>query len=123
MLGWVLGNAAGVLIDRGELDEALAAGREALPLLLEEGSAWIFVGQFALRAALAGKLDIAARLAGYVDFTWEAKQATRNPVEARMCTRLRDILCKELPADQLERLREDGAKLTEAEACRLALES
>jgi len=123
MLGWALGNAAGVLIDRGELDEALAAGREALPLLLDEGSAWIFVGQFALRAALAGKLGDAARLAGYVDCTWEAKQATRGPVETRLCARLRDILHKELPIDLLERLRGEGAKLTEAEACRLALES
>ncbi len=121
-LGWVLGNFAGVLIDRGEFDEALAAGGEALPLLLEVGSAWIFVGQFALHAALTGKLDNAARLAGYADCAWAAKQATRNPVEARMCARLRDILRKELPADQLQRLREDGAKLTEAEACRLALE-
>jgi hypothetical protein len=111
------------LIDRGEFEEALAAGREALPLLLEEGHAWRFVGQFALRAALAGKLGNAARLAGYVDYTEATKQVTRSPVEARQRARLCGILGKELPDDDLARLRDEGAKLTEAEACRLALES
>jgi predicted ATPase/DNA-binding winged helix-turn-helix (wHTH) protein len=121
-LGYALGNLAGVLIERGELDEALAAGREALPLLLEDGTAWIFVSHFALLAALAGNPRNAARLAGYVDFTWGAQQAACPPNEVRLRERVREALHAQLPADDLERLRGEGARLTELEACRLALE-
>ena len=38
MLGFNLGNLAGVQTERGELDEALAAAREGLPLLSGDGS-------------------------------------------------------------------------------------
>jgi hypothetical protein len=101
----------------------MVAGREGLPLLLEDGSAWIFGDHFALRAALAGKLFDAARLAGYADYEWSRQEATREPVEARARDRLLSVLTQQLPPDELERLRAEGAKLSDAQACRLALES
>lgn len=89
MLGWSLTSLAGVLIERGELDEALVVAREGLPLLLEDGSAWPFVRDLALRAALVGRLSDAARLAGYSDCVWTKQQATPSPVDARTSDRLR----------------------------------
>ena len=122
MLGWALASLAGVLTERGELDEALVAAREGLPLLAEDGSAWIFATHVALRAALADKLNDAARLAGYSDYTLAAKEATRHPVEARAQARLLALLREKLTADALEHLFAEGAKMSEEEACRLALE-
>ena len=120
-LGWSLSNLAGVLTERGALDEALATAREGLPLLLEDGTAWIFVGHLALRAALAGRLSDAARLAGYSDCSWAKQQATPHPVDARIDERLRPILGQAFTPDELQRLRAEGAGLSEAEACKLAL--
>jgi predicted ATPase/DNA-binding winged helix-turn-helix (wHTH) protein len=122
-LGWSLASLAGVLIDCGKLDEALAAGSEGLPLLLENGSAWMFVNYFALRAALAGRLSDAARLAGYSDHAWTGQEAACHPLDARTRERLHAALHRQLSRDEVERLLAEGAKLSETEACRLALES
>ena len=108
--------------ERGELDEALAAAREGLPLLQEAGIAWIALDHLALRAALAGKLANAARLAGYADSAHAAKEASRQPNEARARDRLQALLREKLAADELERLLAEGARMSEDEACRLALE-
>ena len=121
MLGWSLASLAGVLTERGELEQALAAGREGLPLLLEDGSAWPFVSCLALRAALAGRLADAARLDGYSDCAWAKQQATPHPVDARTSERLRPMLAATFSPDELERLRAEGAQLSDSEACRLAL--
>jgi hypothetical protein len=112
-----------VLTERGELDAALAVAREGMPLLLDEGCAWIFVGHLALRAALASRLCDAARLDGYRGHTWAANGATPHHSDASARDRLHAVLSERLPAEDLERLRAEGAKLTEAEACRLALDS
>jgi predicted ATPase/DNA-binding winged helix-turn-helix (wHTH) protein len=121
MLGWSLANLAGVLTERGALEEAFAAAREGLPLLLEEASAWPFVSHLALHAALVGRLSDAARLAGYSDCVWSKQHATPHPVDARTTERLRSILADALSPAEVARLRAEGAELTEAEACALAL--
>jgi hypothetical protein len=46
-----------------------------------------------------------------------------HPVDARSQERLDSILRQQLPANDLERLRAEGAALSETAACRLALES
>jgi non-specific serine/threonine protein kinase len=122
LLGYALSNLAGVLAERGKLDQALVAAREGLPLVKEDGSAWIFADHVALRAALAGKVASAARLAGYSQHTWTANEATRQPIEARAHERLCAILREKLDPGELERLLAEGAKLGDDEACRLALE-
>jgi hypothetical protein len=76
----------------------------------------------ALRAALAGKLEDAARLAAFADSTFTAKETSRQPNEARARDRLEALLREKLAPDELERLLAEGAALTEDEACRLALE-
>jgi hypothetical protein len=60
-------------------------------LIEEKGSAWIFADHVALRAALAGRLYDAARLAGYSDYAWAAREATRQPNEVRARARLQTI--------------------------------
>ncbi|HEY5367319.1 MAG TPA: tetratricopeptide repeat protein [Casimicrobiaceae bacterium] len=88
MLGTCLTNLSGVLTERGELSEALAAAREGLPLRRDSGHSWVAMDSFALRAGLAGKLDNAARIAGYADATHAAKQSLRQPNEARARARV-----------------------------------
>ena len=122
LLGYALTNLAGVLSERGDVREALTAAREGLPLVKEDGSAWIFADHVALRAALAGRLADAARLAGYADSAWRLKKATRQPNEARARERLHAMLREKLDAPELDRLLAEGAELSEDEACRLALE-
>jgi predicted ATPase/DNA-binding winged helix-turn-helix (wHTH) protein len=122
-LGYALCNLAGVFTERGELDEALAAAREGLPLLTAGGGlAWLFMDHLALRGALAGKFANAARLAGFADSLRIANEAVLEPNEARAHARLQALLREKLAPDQLERLLAEGTKLTEDEACRLALE-
>ena len=94
-------NLAGVRTERGELDEALAAAREGLPLLQEAGYAWNVLDHLALRAALAGKPANAARIAGYADSIYTAEEATRQPNEARARERLQALLHEKLDTDEL----------------------
>ena len=115
-------NLAGVRTERGELDEALAAAREGLPLFQEAGLAWSVLDHLALRAALAGKPADAARIAGYADSRYTAEKSTRQPNEARARERLQALLREKLDAEKLERLLAEGAKLSEDEACRVSLE-
>jgi tetratricopeptide (TPR) repeat protein len=107
--GTALINLAGVRTERGELDEALAAAREGLPLLQEAGYAW-------------NVLDHPARIEGYADSIHTAKESTRQPNEARARERLRALLHEMLAPDELQRLLAEGAKFSEDDACRVSLE-
>ena len=120
--GMCLTNLAGIYTERGELDKALAAAREGVPIRRGAGHAWRAFDHLALRVALSGKTADAARLAGYADAAYAAKATPRQANEARACNRLRALLRERLAADELERLLAEGAKLSEDEACRLALE-
>lgn len=122
LLGWALTSLGGVLTEQGNVKEALVAAREGVPLLTEDRSAWLFFDSLALRAGLAGKVSAAARLAGCADQAFAAKEATRHPTDTRHYERLHVMLRESLPAAELERLLAEGAKMTEEDACRLALE-
>jgi tetratricopeptide (TPR) repeat protein len=122
-LGVCLTNLAGVCTERGELDRALAAAREGLPVLEEVGFAWHVLDHLGLRAALAGKLANAARLAGYANSAFAAKKSSRQPNEARAHERLQVLLRERYDPDELKRLFAEGAGMNEDDACRLALEA
>ena len=122
LLGTCFTNLAGVHTERGELDEALAAAREGLPLRKEAGIAWVAFDHLALRAALAGKLADAARLAGFADSSYKAKETSRQPNEVRAHQRLHALLREELDAGELTHLLSEGARMSEDAACRLAVE-
>ena len=116
---------AGVLSDRGDLDGALAAVSESVSLIEQDAGndAWNVMDFFALRAARAGKLENATRMAGYADACFTAKQASREPNEARTRTALEALLRERLDSTKLKGLLDEGARLTEREACRLAVEN
>jgi tetratricopeptide (TPR) repeat protein len=122
LLGYALTKLGGVLTERGELAEALAVLREGLPMVREDGSAWVFLDDLALRVACAGKLRDAARLAGYADFVHAAKASTRGRQTMRIRDRLYTLLHANLSPDELDRLLAEGAILSEDGACTLALE-
>jgi predicted ATPase/DNA-binding winged helix-turn-helix (wHTH) protein len=121
-LGFALCNLAGLLTERGAIAEALVAAREGLPMLGDIGVAWLFIDHLALRTALAGNVANAARLAGHADAALTIKASAREPNEARAHARLHALLRERLAPGPLERLLAEGARLTESEACRLALE-
>jgi predicted ATPase/DNA-binding winged helix-turn-helix (wHTH) protein len=121
MLGFALMNLAELLVEKKDLDASLAFAREGLPLVKADGSAWIFSDYGALRAGSEGKLAKAALLAGYADHAHGANAGTRSFVTARARTRLHALLREKLVPDELEHLLAEGAKLSEDEACRLAL--
>ena len=121
MLGLCLSNLAGVHTQRGELDDALAAAREGLPMLVEGGFAWSHIDNLALRAALAGQLADAARLAGFADEAFAGRKIARQPNEARSREQLQQLLQQGLRHDALARLTGEGAALSEESAVRLAL--
>lgn len=121
LLGTHLLGLGGVHTDRGELDDALAAAREGLPLLEEAGCAWTMLDHVALWAALTGKPENAARIAGYEDATFAAKKTSRQANEVRARDRLHLLLREQLAPEELGRLLAEGARFTEDEACRLAL--
>jgi hypothetical protein len=115
-------NLAELLVEKQDLDASLAFAREGLPLVKTDGSAWIFSDYGSLRAGGEGKFTKAALLAGYADHAHAANDGTRSFVTARARSRLHALLREKLPADELERLLAAGAKLSEDEACRLALQ-
>jgi tetratricopeptide (TPR) repeat protein len=121
-LGTILANLAGVLTERGNVVAALEAAREGLPLLSGVGRAWRFMDHLALRAALAGNLVNAAQLVGFADSMALINGTAREPNEARAHARVHALLRERLDPAELERLLAKGAKITEDEACQLALE-
>ena len=123
VLGVNLTNLAGVLVERGDLEEALSAGREGLELRRAAGYAWGALDHFALRAALVGRLVDAARLAGYVDAVFARRGVVHQANEARARARLDHLLADRLDANECAVLIGEGATISEEEACRLALAS
>jgi predicted ATPase/DNA-binding winged helix-turn-helix (wHTH) protein len=123
VLGVNLTNLAGVLVERGDLEQALNAGREGLELRRAAGYAWGALDHFALRAALVGRLADAARLAGYVDAVFARKGVVHQANEARARARLDHLLADQLDANERAVLMGEGATMSEEDACRLALAS
>jgi predicted ATPase/DNA-binding winged helix-turn-helix (wHTH) protein len=121
-LAFALVNLAGVLTELGDVDQALAAAREGLPSLADADRAWVFMDHMGLRAALAGSIDNAARIAGYADHARAAKKSPREPNEARAHARLFALLRERLEDDVLATLMEEGSTMSEHEACAAALE-
>jgi len=116
-------NLIGVLVEKGEIDEALQLARAAVPFRVEHNVAWQTMDHMALRAALAGRYDAAARLAGYTDARYADKGLPRQPNEQRARARAEELLGQRYSAEELPALLAAGAALTDAGACELALQS
>ncbi|HVJ54570.1 MAG TPA: winged helix-turn-helix domain-containing protein [Aliidongia sp.] len=117
-VGHASGCLAGMLTERGELDEALIAARTAMPLCREnEHVLWLFP-HLALRAAKAGRPEEAARLWGYFE---RVNHGALSVSEGRALDALRAVLHDRLPPGRAEELREAGRYLSEDQAVDLAL--
>lgn len=66
-VGIAAGHLTGMLTVRSDIDEALIAAREAVPLCREDEYIYWLFPHLALRVAKAGRADDAARIWGYVD--------------------------------------------------------
>jgi predicted ATPase len=121
ILGYVLGMVSGALTLRGDTDTALAAAREAVPLLRDEGMLFWFFDHLALRLALAGRIGDAALVAGYADSLFREFGRPREPVGEEAVRRLSKLLETSLAADAIEDLRGIGKQLSETQVVALAL--
>ncbi|HVJ54569.1 MAG TPA: winged helix-turn-helix domain-containing protein [Aliidongia sp.] len=117
-IGFALGNLAGMLTVRGDLDEALTAARVAMPRCREdENFHWLFP-HLALRAAKAGRLEDGARLWGYFD---HVNRGPHQLNERRAIEALDALLHDRLPPGRTEELRDAGRYLSEEQSIDLAL--
>jgi predicted ATPase/class 3 adenylate cyclase len=121
LLAVTLGNLVGALTEQGDLDEARSVAREAIPLLREDPTAWLWFDHFALLAARCDRIDDAARLAGYAEAALVAHGRVRQPNEMRARASLDAIFADRLVRDECERYFAEGAKLGDDDAFRLAL--
>ena len=123
ILGVNLTNLAGVLVERGDFQEALSVAREGIELRKAGGDTSGALDHLALRAALVGRLADAARLAGYVDAAFPTIGSPRQTNEARARARLDRLLRDQISDEECAKLMAEGATMTEEDACRLALAS
>ena len=102
-------------------DEALLAARNAYSRLLREGDQYRTLLPLALINALQGRLDIAARVAGFDD-TNRVRTGENKSIEWSLLRgRLDPLLAAGLSADERTRLGAEGAALGDEEVFTLAL--
>ena len=119
--GWVYGNLFGILTEYGELAEALAVGRLAMPFLQEASSVWILMDHYALRSAKVGQVEAAAHAYGWINNIFAQKNIKRQPNELRANQSTLALLRDQLSQDEFARLCADGARMSEKEVCQLVL--
>ena len=109
------------LLMLGRLDDALADARNAYVRLLREGDQHRLLLPLALIAALQGRLDAAARIAGFDDAVQVRSGENASILAPLFRARLDSLLTASLGADERARLAVEGASLPEEEAFRQAL--
>ncbi len=108
-----------LMMDRN--DEALAAARNAYPRLAHEGDQHRLLLPLALVNARYGRLEAAARIAGFDAANQIRTGENANVVTPLLNARLEPLLAAGLAPDKRARLVAEGAALHEDEAFRLAL--
>jgi predicted ATPase/class 3 adenylate cyclase len=121
VLGFILGNLAGMLTERGDLAEAADLFAEAGPLLRDPWQLWVIFDHVALFQAKRGELDLAALAAGFARARYLARGAARQPNEQRAHDSVLSLLGQAMPPARTERLMADGEFLSEDEALALTL--
>jgi hypothetical protein len=121
ILGFVLFNLVVACTQKGEFAEALAAAREAAPVMRDEGMLCCLVDHLALRGALIGDAARGALLTGFAEAVYSRSALERSPLERRAAERLDMLLHAQLAKAEAERLMREGALLTEDQAMQIAL--
>jgi len=118
---YVSANLFGMLVERGDLAEAQAWGRQVLPELCELSIAHGWSDHYASYLARTGRGEAAVRLVGWADALRLAKGLRRQPNEQRARDAALALARANDPAADQARLLAAGAALGEEEAHRLAL--
>jgi hypothetical protein len=109
----------------GSIEEARAAAEELIATDRLLGWSYLHgaLDALALLAALEGRMTAAALLAGYADATHAAQTnfPAREPGVETTRVRVWEVLMRSLGAENLEALRQAGARLDPEQACRMAL--
>ena len=116
--GHLYRNASVALALKGQIDEALAVARPAHLLLSREGDEYLVLPTLALVAASQGRLEDAARVAGFHAAAQARLVRVPELLAAIVRTRL-DPLLAQLPAADFERLSAEGAALHADDAFRI----
>lgn len=121
VLGFVLGNLAGMLTERGDLEEAASVFVEAAPLLRDPWQIWVIFDHVARFHAAAGALENAARASGFTNLSYREHATARQPNEARAHAFVSEMLNGELPPERLAQLEAEGASMSRDQAIELAV--
>ncbi|HEX4524481.1 MAG TPA: winged helix-turn-helix domain-containing protein [Casimicrobiaceae bacterium] len=119
--GHLYANRSVSLLLLGRLDDALADARNAYVRLLREGDQHRILLPLALIAALQGRLEAAARIAGFDDAVQVRSGENASIVAPLFRSRLDTLLTARLGTDERAKFALEGAGLAEEEAFRLAL--
>jgi hypothetical protein len=103
------------------LDEAMAAARDALPLLSRGWGIHFVLDALALAAAERGHHEDAARLLGYTDAWYRAHDDKRQANEERIAQRAQERTAAALGQARYQGLAREGEVLPEREAELLAI--
>jgi predicted ATPase/DNA-binding winged helix-turn-helix (wHTH) protein len=113
-------NLFGMLVERGDLVEAQALGRQLLPELCELRIVHGWSDHFASYLARTGSSETAVRLVGWADALRIRKGLRRQPNEQRARETTLALVREREPTASLEQLLAEGAMLSADEAHRLA---
>jgi hypothetical protein len=105
----------------GRIDEALSVARDAMPTLRAADLQLPMLDYLALRAALAGAIDDAARIAGHADWAAGQHRFDRQHDTKPVIDRLDALLAASLADDRRRALAAEGAALAEDAVIALAL--
>jgi predicted ATPase/DNA-binding winged helix-turn-helix (wHTH) protein len=124
ILAAAVSNLTSYLLSAGNVTEARATALEALPLTREIGGFPLRFSllQWALIGAQEGRLEVAAKLSGYVDGAMSLNGDVYGATESYIRDHLRNLLATNLPAEDRQSLAAEGAGLREAEAITLVTE-
>lgn len=117
-LGWALVNLTNYQLLQNQVEEARQAATEALSLVQDVGGYILraCLLQWALLAAIIGKLEEAARLIGFVDFGFREAGETLEKAEQEIHARLLARLEETIPREKRSRFADEGASWTESDA-------
>ena len=118
-LALALSHLSKALVALDQLDEALAAAREAMPLHAQEGSSlWLWLVSFAQIAFEQGRISDAALAFGRAEAKYGSVSNNRRERDD-----LRKLLTRSLSGSELQSLLAQGAALADEEAAHIALAS
>ena len=119
-LGFARLNLCAACLALGDLSQARAVGAAAWPAALAFELQHAAAAYLALLAALEGRPRAAARLLGYAEAIYTARNEAREANEAAAIERARQLGREALGMQAFERLHADGAALPDAEVAALA---